>query len=148
MRKAELAVDKDQDELARAAIERAITTERISASYDQQIADQATQVEGLKSALHKLDGKLAEARTKSDLLISQHRKARAFSKAGEARLKLEEDPGGEAFDRMTRKVQVDDAIGLARNEIIRESVEDQFARLEKQDEIEKMLAEIKSRRVL
>ncbi len=64
MRKAELAVDKKDDELARAALERAMSFQQLTESFDQQIADQQTQVESLKSALKKLELKLSEAKGK------------------------------------------------------------------------------------
>jgi phage shock protein A len=145
-RKAELAVDKQDEELARAAIERSLTFDRIALSFDQQIADQTVQADNLKSALHKLSAKLDEARTKSELLIAQHRRARAFNKAGDAQVKVGGESNADAFDRMNRKVQHDEAIGQATAELLQDSVEDRFAKLEKEDEIEKVLAEIKSRR--
>src|SRR5579872_4521882 len=43
MRKAELAVDKKQDDLARAALERSMSYQQLSAGFDQQIADQKLQ---------------------------------------------------------------------------------------------------------
>ena len=58
MRKAELAVTKEQDDLARAAIERSLEVKKLAESFAEQIADQKAQVENLKSALHRLDGKL------------------------------------------------------------------------------------------
>src|SRR5438309_2802956 len=45
MRKAELAVDKKQDDLARAALERSMSYKQMSEGFDQQIADQKLQVE-------------------------------------------------------------------------------------------------------
>src|SRR5512144_764466 len=54
MRKAELAVDKKQDDLARAAIERGMSYKHLSVNFAQQVADQEAQVEELKTALHKL----------------------------------------------------------------------------------------------
>ena len=81
MRKAELAVDKKQDDLARAALLRVESYREMSASFAQQVEDQKAQVENLKSALRKLEQKLAEANTKADLLIAQHRRARAASQS-------------------------------------------------------------------
>ena len=52
---AERAVDKKDDELARAALERAMTFQQLTESFDQQIADQEVQVEALKAALKKLE---------------------------------------------------------------------------------------------
>src|SRR3954465_14217871 len=44
-RKAELAVSKEQDDLARAAIERAMAHKQMSAGFAEQVADQKKQVE-------------------------------------------------------------------------------------------------------
>src|SRR5580658_9712764 len=80
--KAELAVDKKQDGLARGALERSLSYKALAENFAQQVADQTVQVENLKSALHKLEQKLTEAQAKSDVLIAQHRRARALNKAG------------------------------------------------------------------
>src|SRR5213079_468666 len=55
VRKAELAVQKGQDDLARAALERSMTARNVSQSFVEQVADQSTQVENLKTALRKLE---------------------------------------------------------------------------------------------
>src|SRR5450755_3816285 len=88
VRKAELAVDKKQDDLARAALERSLSYRSLAAGFAQQVADQTAQVDNLKSALRKLEQKLAEAQAKSEVLIAQHRRARVLSKAGDARLAM------------------------------------------------------------
>src|SRR5467141_2384939 len=51
VRKAELAVDKKQDDLARAALERSLSYRSLAESFAQQVADQTAQVDNLKSAL-------------------------------------------------------------------------------------------------
>ena len=145
LRRAEIAVEKDED-LARSAIERSISLRSTAASYDKQIADQAVQMENLKSALSQLQSKLQEAQTKVDLLVAQHRRARAMSIAGDARLKLDDGSSGMAFDRMKRKVELTEAEGSAKNELVRDSIEDRFLKLERNDEVERLLAEIKSRK--
>src|SRR6059058_2893446 len=85
MRKAELAVDKKQDDLARAALQRVESYRDLSAGFAQQVTDQKAQVENLKSALRQLGQKLTEAQAKADLLIAQHRRARAVGKATDAK---------------------------------------------------------------
>src|SRR4051794_5848828 len=84
MRKAELAVEKKQDDLARAALQRALSYQTMAGSFDQQIDDQRTQVEMLKNALRSLEQKVAEAKAKSEVLIAQHRRSRAVGKAADA----------------------------------------------------------------
>src|SRR5258708_24996820 len=54
MRKAELAVDKKDDELARATLTRAVTFQLLSENYDQQIANHQGQAAALTSALKSL----------------------------------------------------------------------------------------------
>src|SRR5215467_7637071 len=68
-RKAERAVDKQADDLARSALERHRSFQQLSQSYASQVADQRAQVETLKAALIKLEQKLAEAKSKRELLI-------------------------------------------------------------------------------
>jgi len=143
VRKAELAVAKQNDALARAALERSIDAKKRLESFEQQVADQKVQVENLKSALHKLDGKLADARAKSELLIAKHHRARAAGKAAEAQLNLDANAASTAWDRMNHKVNHAEAVSRARAELLGDNVDDQFAALEKQDEIERLLADLK-----
>src|SRR5437660_1616132 len=88
IRKAELAVEKREDDLARAALERSLSFRSMAGNFRQQREDQSLQVENLKGALRSLEHKLSEAQAKCDLLISQHRRARALNKASDARLAM------------------------------------------------------------
>ncbi len=54
-RKAELAVEKNQEDLARPALERSLSYKQMSDAFVQQLEDQRQQVENLKSALRKLE---------------------------------------------------------------------------------------------
>src|SRR3954451_2135667 len=49
-RKAELAVSKKQDDLARAALERSLSHKQMADGFGQQVSDQRAQVENLKTA--------------------------------------------------------------------------------------------------
>src|SRR5262252_2938143 len=73
MRKAELAVDKKEDDLARASLLRVDSDREPTENFAQQVADQKAQVENLKTALRQLEQKLAEAEAKADVLIAQQR---------------------------------------------------------------------------
>lgn len=146
IRKAELAVDKKQDDLARAALERSMSYKQMAASFDSLVADQKTEVENLKSALHSLEQKLAEAQSKSEMLIAQHRRSRALAKASDARIAIGDQSKSATFDRMESKVHRAEAVSKVKAEMAGDNLEDRLAALEKQDEIEKLLNEIKSRR--
>src|SRR4029077_13291264 len=148
-RKAEMAVGKKQDDLARAAIERGLHYKQMSESFSQQVADQRLQVETLKNALNKLMQKLEEARSRCDLLISQNRRARTLDKATDAQSAVSGTNHGATFDRMRHKVLRNEAIGQAKTELLAAegaSVEDRFAQMEKEDEIDRILGELKAKR--
>jgi phage shock protein A len=146
MRKAELAVDKKQDDLARGALQRVESYRDLSTSFAEQVADQKAQVENLKTALRQLDQKLTEANAKADLLIAQHRRARAVGKASDAKINIGDGSKTAAFDRMQHKVAREEAVSQAKSEIAVDDVEDRLAALEKEDRIEQLLGEIKARR--
>jgi phage shock protein A len=146
MRKAELAVDKKEDDLARVSLERVESYRELSENFAQQVADQKAQVENLKLALRQLEQKLAEAQGKADLLIAQHRRARTTGKASDARFAVNDNAKAATFDRMKRKVARSEAISQAKSEIAAENMEDRLAALEKEDRIEQLLAELKSKR--
>jgi len=146
MRKAELAVDKKDDELARAALERAMSFQQLTESFEKQIADHEVQVDALKSALKKLELKLSEARGKADLLIAQHRRSRAVSRAADAQI----TPTGEnrTFERMRSKVAREEALGQAKGEILGDDVDGRLDALEREQKIDSLLEEIKARKRL
>jgi phage shock protein A len=148
VRKAELAVSKGQDDLARAALERSMTARQVSENFALQAVDQTAQVENLKTALRKLELKLAEARSKADLLVAQHRRARALSKASEAQLASNGGAQIAAFDRARNKVSHAEAVSQAAAELLSDDVDQRLAALEKQDAVEKLLAELKARKGL
>jgi len=146
VRRAEMALDKKDDTLARAAVERSMSYKQMSESFRKQVEDQKAQVENLKQALLKLQQKLAEAQSKSDMLIAQHRRSRAMGKAQEASAVMGDDSKSAAFDRMKNKVQHSEATAQAQSDLLADDVEDRFAAMEKEREIDRLLNEIKSRR--
>jgi len=145
MRKAELAVTKKEDDLARAALHRVESYRELTGNFTQQVADQTAQVDNLKTALRQLGQKLTEAQGKADLLVAQHRRARAVGKAHDARLVIGDNSKSAAFDRMKRKVAHNEAVSQDKSELGTEDVEDRFATIEKADRIEQLLAEMKSK---
>lgn len=146
LKKAEMAVGKKDDELARAALERHRNYKQISASFVEQVQDQSGEVEKLKVALRKLDEKMEEARNKSDMLMARHRRAKANGRAVEVRTKMADGGAVDGYDRMKDKVLRNEAVAEAKTEMLGEgTVEDRFAAMEKEEEIERMLTELKTR---
>jgi phage shock protein A len=146
MKKAEKAVDKQQDDLARAALERYRSYQTMSQSFEEQVHDQQSQVDGLKTALQKLEQKMQEAHSKKELLLARHRRSQLAQKANMASQAIGSGSKSATFERLKDKVHHAEAVAQAEAELTGEDISDQFARLEKQEEIERLLAEIKQRR--
>jgi phage shock protein A len=148
MRKAELAVDKKQDDLARAALDRYQTSQRLAESYREQVADQKAQVEALKGALQKLEQKLDEAKSKRDLLLARHRRSVALGKAARAQTVLGDNSNSATFDRLKDRVHHTEAVASAEVELLTDDVHKKLSRLDRDNEIERLLTDLKARRGL
>jgi phage shock protein A len=144
-RKAELAVQKGQDDLARAALERALSQDQLAIGFTTQAEDQKHEADNLRQALHKLEQKLTETRAHCEMLIAEHRRAKVVGRAAKAQLVVANDQES-AINRMKSKVHVSTAENAASTEVLTpESLEDKFRALESEDQVELMLKEIKSR---
>lgn len=148
MHKAEIAVDKAQDDLARAALDRFHTSQRLALSYREQVADQKAQVEALKLALQKLEQKLDEAKSKRDLLLARHRRSVALGKAARAQTALGDNSKSATFDRLKDRVNNTEAVATAEVELITDDMGEKLIRLDRNNEVERLLNDLKSRRSL
>jgi phage shock protein A len=148
MRKAEMAVDKGQDELARSALDRYQTAQRLAQSFQEQVNDQKAQVDTLKSALFKLEQKLDEAKSKREVLLARHRRSIALDKAAKAQVALGDNSKSASFDRLKDRVHYTEAAASAEMELLNDDVAEKLNRLDRDAEVERLLAEIKSRRSL
>lgn len=147
-RKAELAVTKKQDDLARAALERSLSHQQLAEGFAAQAEDQKHEADNLRQALRKLEQKLSETRAHCEMLVAEHRRAKIVGRATKARQSVGVDQE-QAFGRMKSKVHVKSAENAAASEILSpETLEDKFKALESEDRVEMLLNEIKSRQAV
>ena len=147
-RKAELAVQKGHDDLARGALERALSHDQLVAGFSSQAEDQKHEADNLRQALHKLGQKLNETRAHCEMLVAEHRRAKVVGRATQARqvVGVNQD---HAVDRMKSRVRMKSAENAAATELlVPETLEDRFQTLENEDKVELLLQEMKSRRAL
>jgi phage shock protein A len=144
-RKAELAVQKGHDDLARAALERALSHDQLVIGFTEQADDQKHEADNLRQALHKLDQKLNETRAHCEMLVAEHRRAKVMGRATKARQVVGAEPD-HTLNRMKSRVHIQSAENAAAVEVLSpESLEDRFRALENEDKVELLLSEIKSR---
>ena len=137
--RAELALKKGEDDLAREALSRKKTFQETYESLSTQFQTQNGQVEKLKKSLLLLERKIAEARTKKDMLKARAQAAKAQQQIQSAVGDLGSKSSMAAFERMEDKVEAMEASGQAALDLAGEDLESQFAALEGGDDIEKEL---------
>ena len=145
-RKAELAVQKQQDDLARAALQRGLSNQQLAAGFAQQLEDQNAETETLRNAFSNLQQKLHETRSTCEMLVAQHRRARTVGKANVARTLAATQHQSSTLNRLRSTIQSKEATNTASHMILEaESLEDRFITLEREDQIERLLEDLKSR---
>jgi phage shock protein A len=142
--RAELALKKGEESLAREALSRRKTYQDTATALNGQLQSQSGQVEQLKKSLLQLESKIAEAKTKKDMLKARAQAAQAQEQLQSAVSGLGTDNAMAAFERMEEKVQSLEARSQAAAELAGADLESQFAALEGSD-VDDELAALRSR---
>jgi phage shock protein A len=143
--RAELALKKGEEDLAREALGRRKTCQDTATALNTQLQSQAGQVEQLKQSLVKLESKIAEAKTKKDMLKARAQAAQAQEQLQSAVGNLGTNSSMAAFERMEEKVQSLEARSQAAAELAGADLESQFAALEGAPEVDDELAALKGK---
>jgi phage shock protein A len=145
-RKAELAVARQQDDLARAALERSLSHQGLAQSFTQQLEDQTAEAETLRNAFSKLQQKLAETQSACEMLVAQHRRARVAGKATSARAVVGLQQRASTLNRLRSTILQQEASNVAAYSLLEDDgLEDKFAALDREEKVERLLLELKNR---
>lgn len=144
-RRAQLALQKGDEELAREALARRKSYQETADALKSQIQQQKGVVGKLKENMMKLENKLSEAKTKKDLYIARARSAKASQQLNEMLNRVGTNRALNAFERMEEKVMQLEAQAEATAELNSgDDVEKQFRSLESGSDIDSELAALKA----
>jgi phage shock protein A len=144
--KAELAVSRNADSLAREALRRKIDYEKNGQAYAHQLQSQQEVVTKLKHDLEELEQKYESAVRNREALIARHRRAVAQQKVAQTAAQLTTmDPTSE-LGRMEERIRMEEARAAALTEVQRRpNLEEQFAALEGDSELERQMADLRAK---
>jgi phage shock protein A len=128
--RARLALQKGDEGLAREALNRKKTYAETAGSLKTQLDNSVTQVETLKRNMTALESKIAEAKTKKDMLVARAKAAKASEQITQAMGQVDTSGALAAFDKMETKVLEMEARSEAYAELAGDNLESQFAALE------------------
>jgi phage shock protein A len=143
-KRAELAIGKGDEALAREALVRKKTFADTAAVLEQQLNQQNAQVKTLKDNLMALESKLQEAKTKKDMLKARANAAKANAQLQSTMNSIDTSSAMGAFERMEDKIMELEAQSESINILGSSDLEKQFAQLEASSSIDDELAMLKA----
>src|SRR5690606_11835253 len=147
--RAMLAVREGRDDLAKQALVRQQEHAERAAALEATWQRQAEETERLKESLRQLNDKIEEAKRKRNLLIAKQKRAAAQKRIHETMTGLNDRSAFEAFERVAEKIEESERRALAAAEVTEslsgDTLEKQFAALEKGDDLDQRLLALKER---
>ena len=144
--RAQLAVDKGRDDLAREAlVEKRRFTEMIH-SLDEEHIEHGAMVAQYKDDIRLLEEKLAGAREKQRLLLQRHIRAKRKKQAQEELRRVDNYATIAKFEEFENRIERMEAEADLVNYGRKTSLEEEIDKLADEDDIEKELAALKSSR--
>ncbi|MBE9130152.1 MULTISPECIES: PspA/IM30 family protein [unclassified Coleofasciculus] len=142
--RAQLALSKGDDTLAREALTRRKSYQETAKALTSQLTQQNEIVTKLKKDMRTLESKISEAKTKKDLYIARARSAQASQKINEMLGNMNTGSALSTFEKMEDKVLQLEAQSQAMAELSGNELDQRFATLESGGEIDAELAAMKA----
>jgi phage shock protein A len=143
--KAELALDKNRDDLARAALAEKAVAEKGAESLREQLTHLTEGLDKLNGDIGSLEEKLNDAKARRQAIVARHNTA---SKRLEVRKRLHDyriDDALVRFESFERRME--DIEGHVESyDLGKRHLADEISNLESEEAVEKQLAELKARR--
>jgi phage shock protein A len=144
-RRAMLALQKGDENLAREALSRKKTHADTAAVLKTALDSQSGQVDTLKRNLITLEGKISEAKTKKEMLKARLQSAKAQENLNNMLGKVNTNSASATFERMEERVLMAEAKAGASAELGMDNLESQFAQLESGSGVDDELMALKAK---
>jgi len=147
--KAILAVEKNDDTLAKEALKRKKEDADAAADLKNQLETMTKNVDALKSSCAALESKMEEARRKKEILLARLKNAESSKKINEnvGKFNSSSTSAFETFERMEKKVNYAEAEAEAIQELADPNLDlkNKFEDLETKDQIDNELEALKKK---
>jgi len=150
--RAQLALTKGEEELAREALTRRKQQLEMVDSLRDQVDNQQGSITGLYESMKELEAKMAEAKAKKDQIIARARTAKAATKVNDLLAGVGSSSSTAAFDKMAEKVEqleaeadVSKQLASSTSTGAGSSIDQQFKALESGSAVEDELAAMKAK---
>jgi len=144
-KRAQLAISKGDDNLAREALIRKKSFAEAASTLEIQLQQQLEVVTNLKRDARTLEGKIVEAKSKKDMLKARANAAKAQKESRDLITGIDSSSALSAFERMEDKVmQLEAESQVAAQLEGGVSVDEQFRQLEAGQDVEDELAKMKA----
>lgn len=141
--KAQAALRAGEEELAKQALARKLQFQKIADSYKQQYEQQDAQVEELQDALVKLESRIAEARSRRELIIAKQNRAQTQEAIQRTVSGLGNINAMGKLDQLEERVDDRLARAEALDKLNRGTLEARFNDLEQDQELDQEFAALK-----
>ena len=149
--RAQLAVEKGEDELGREALTRRKQQLELANSLKEQIEGQTGALTALYESMKELEAKMVEAKAKKDQIIARARTAKAATKVNDMLAGVGSTSSMAAFERMSEKVEQLEAQASVSKQLAASSstgkgstLDDKFKALEASGGVDDELAALKA----
>ncbi|MEB3190796.1 MAG: PspA/IM30 family protein [Snowella sp.] len=143
--RAQLAIDKDNENLAREALEHRQAYQHHIRALEQSLAEHQPVIQRLKGDLQTLERKYSEVKAKKSLYLARLKSATAAQKLQEMMGSMDNLSASSLFERLENKVlELEAQSDLT--VLVHDPLEQKFATLEDQKGIEATLNQLKAQR--
>ena len=142
-RKAEAALRAGDENLAKAALARKVQASKLADQYKQQSDSQDAQVEQLQQALVQLETRIAETRAKRELIVAKKNRAQTQEAIQRTVRGLGNINALDKLDQLEERVDDRLARADAMSKLEQGTLESKFRDLERDQEVDSELAELK-----